>query len=56
MVRLGQGPKSQEPTRATANGFAVDQTSDESVAANKVEHYGHLPVLTCQECTTYVAW
>jgi len=56
MVRLGQGPKSQEPTRATADGIAVDQASHESVAANEIEHHGHLPILACQERTTYVTW
>jgi len=56
MVRLGQGPKSQEPTRATADGVALDQTSDESVAADEIEYHGHLPILACQERTTYATW
>jgi hypothetical protein len=53
MVRLGQGPKSQESTRATADGVAIDQTSNESVAANEIEYHRHLSILACQECTTY---
>lgn len=55
MVRLGQGSKGQESTRATADGIAFDKTSDESTTANEIEHYGHLPVLACKELQTHAA-
>jgi hypothetical protein len=56
MVRFGQGSKSQKSTRKTADGIAIDKASDQFAAANQVEHHGHVPIPTCQECTTYAAW